>query len=372
MTRRKKISLITAGTVTVLLLFATFILPLIVRSQAVKAIEAETGRKARIEKVVINPLTLTITVTGLAIDAQDGTPFISIAKLRTSLGLASVYRRALILSEISIDSPSVTFARLGTNTYSFNDIIELQKAKPAPAEKSKGEFRFSVNSISLTNGSLDFDDQAVRGGRKHTIRELKIALPFISNIPYLVEKYTDPHISAIVNGAPFSFNGKFKPLSKSMETSVHIDLKQFSLPKYVAYYPVAPPADLISGRLTVAADVTYRVSTDKKPELGVTGEMILDGIAVDLKGGQPLVRLPRLKVQASDMEVFARRFLFNEISVDGLELFVSRTHNGEWMYDRLLPHQQESGKKKAETVPAPAAVKEEKPLLLQVCRVLHQ
>ena len=41
MTRRKKISLIGAGIIAVLLLFATFVLPLIVRSQAVKAIEAE-------------------------------------------------------------------------------------------------------------------------------------------------------------------------------------------------------------------------------------------------------------------------------------------------------------------------------------------
>lgn len=367
MTRRKKISLIASAAVAALLLFATFILPSIIRSQAVKAIEAETGRKARIEKVSINPLTLTVTVKGLSIEAKEGGAFISVARLQTSLGLASIYRRALILSRVSIDSPAVAFARLGANNYSFNDIIELQNAKPKPKEKSKGEFHFSINNISLTNGSLDFNDQAVGGGRKHSVRNLEIAVPFISNISYLVEKYTDPHISAVVNGAPFSFNGKIKPLSKSLETSVHIDLKQLSLPEYVAYAPVRPPADLASGKLSIAADVTYRVSEDRKPELGVKGEVALDGVAVNMRDGQPLARLPRLRLKASDLEVFARRFLFDEITVDGLELFVSRNPRGEWMYSRLLSAQsKEAEKTKTEPAAAPKAGVKETPLLLQV------
>jgi uncharacterized protein involved in outer membrane biogenesis len=367
MVRRKKISLIAAVIIAALLFFAIFVLPVIIRSQAVKAIETETGRKARIEKISVNPFTLTINVYGLSIDAGEGGEFISIARLHTSLGLASVYRRALILSEVSIDSPAIKFARLSANNYSFNDIIELQKAKPKIENKSKGEFHFSINNISLTNGSLDFDDKAIGGGRKHTIRELKVDVPFISNIPYLVEKYTDPHISAIVNGAPFSFNGKVKPLSKSLETSVHIDLKQLSLPEYVAYFPGRPQADLTSGRLTVETDVTYRVSKDKKPELGIRGEITLDGIAVDMSGGEPLIRLPKLRVKASELELFAKRFLFEEIYADGLELFVSRNPKGEWMYSRLLrPPAKDNNKSDTSPAADPAAVKKADQLLLQV------
>ena len=367
MSSRKRAALTVTGIIGALLLFAAFVLPPIVRSQAVKAIEAETGRKANIEKISISPLTLTITVNGLSMESREGGPFISVARVRCSLGLASVYRRALILSEVSIDSPSISFARLSANNYNFNDIIELQKAKPKPEKKSKGEFLFSINNISLTNGSLDFDDRAVVGGRKHTIRSMEITLPFISNISYLVEKYTEPHLSAIVNGAPFSFNGKSKPLSKSMETSVHIDLKQLSLPEYIAYFPVRPPADLISGRLTVSTDVTYTVSQDNKPELGVKGEISLAGIALNMRGGQPLIRLPNLLVKASNLELFARRFFFDEIAADGLELFISRSQKGEWMYSQLLTPPPKNGKKR-ETARAtgPEVNRKAGQLLLQV------
>ena len=213
---------------------------------------------------------------------------------------------------------------------------------------------------------MDFDDRAVAGGRKHTVRNLKIAVPFISNIPYLVEKYTDPHISALVNGAPFSFSGKVKPLSKSLETSVHIDLQQLDLPGYVTYVPVRPPADLVSGTLTIDTDVSYRVSADKKPELAIKGVVRLDNIGVNLKERQPLLRLPSLQVRASDLEIFARRFLLDSVTVEGLELFASRNAAGEWMYNRLLPQPAGAGQKPvAETAkePEPDAKNSPKPLV---------
>ncbi|GFE61404.1 DUF748 domain-containing protein [Geobacter sp. AOG2] len=335
MSKRKKTALIIAAAFAALLLFIIAVLPLIVRSQAVAALEEATGRKAGIEKVAINPFTLTVTVTGFAIMEKGGGPFISIGRLRASLSPASIYRRALILSHVSIDTPSVSIVRLAANEYSFSDIIERLKAKPK--KESTGEFHFSINNITLDSGSVDFDDRAVDGGRRHTVRNLKVAVPFISNIPYLVEKYTDPLISAQVNGAPFSFSGKVKPLSKSMETSVHIDLKQLDLPGYVAYAPVRPPADLASGKLTIATDVSYRVSADKKPELSVKGLVRLDNIAVNLREGQPLFRLPSLQIRASDLEIFAQRFLLDTVTVEGFELFAGRSSAGQWMYQQLLP-----------------------------------
>jgi len=343
MSKRIKIALIIAGVAAAIVLFCGAVLPLIVRSQAVSAMEDATGRKARIEKVDINPFTLTVTVSGLAIEEKGGGPFVSIGRLRASLSPASIYRRALILSQVSVDAPSISVTRLAANRYSFNDIIERQQAKPK--KESKGEFHFSINNITLDNGSVDFNDQAVAGGRKHTVRNLRIAVPFISNIPYLVEKYTDPRISATVNGAPFSFSGKVKPLSKSMETSVHIDLRQLDLPGYVAYVPVRPPADLSSGKLTIATDVSYRVSADKKPELAIKGLVRLDDIAVNLKDGQPLFRLPSLQVRASDLEVFARRVLLDTVTMEGFELFAGRSAKGEWMFQHLLPQQAGAGQK---------------------------
>ena len=366
MMKKNKIMLMLLAVVLSLLVFISVIMPLIVRSQAVEAIEKETGRKARINKVAINPFTLTVTIRGCAVQDKDGGQFISIGTLRASLGLASVYRRALVLSEVSIDSPSVSFARQAANSYSFNDIIERLQSKPK--KESKSNLRFSINNISITNGSLDFDDQAVPGGRKHTVRNLTIAMPFISNIPYLVEKYTDPHVSAIINGAPFSFSGKVKPLSKSMETSLHINIKQLSLPEYVVYLPVRPPADLVTGVLGIDCQVTYRVSADKIPELTIKGQVGLDMLGVNMRGGQPLLRLPALRVQASALEIFSKKFLFDAVSVEGLELFASRNTKGVWMYSQLLQPPSEEKKPEQVVDVKPNKGRQARPTLVQIAK----
>ncbi|MBU5614204.1 DUF748 domain-containing protein [Geomonas azotofigens] len=342
--------LISIAVLAALILFTAAVLPIIVKNKAIAAIEDATGRATRIGSVSLNPLTLHVAVRDFVVAEKTGPPLIAFRTLEASVAPASIFKRALILSEITLDTPTVNLVRTAPNRFNFSDILERQ-----PKEKEndqKAPLRFSLNNIRLKNGSIDFDDRIVVGGRKHSIRSLDIALPFISNSPYLAEKYIDPRISAVVNGAPFSFAGKLKPLSKSLETSVHIGLKQLSLPQYVAYYPVRPPAELTSGKLTADLDLAYRISADRKPELTLKGLTRLDAVAVDLPGGKPLLRLPSLEVKAARLEALAGNFQFQSITADGLELFVERDQRGEWMYSRLVAPQKKPEEPKKPAEPA--------------------
>lgn len=334
MSKPTKYILITAAIAISIIVFATALLPIIVRNKAVSALKEATGREVRLSSVSINPFTLTVTMTDFAIAEKTGPPLVAFHKATASLALASVYKRAFILSEVALDAPSVSLVRSAPNRFNFSDIIGRQQKGEKP-EQGK-PLLFSLNNIIVKNGSIDFDDRMTAGGRKHAIRDLQISIPFISNIPYLADRYVDPRLTAVVNGAPFSFAGKLKPLSKSLETSVHIGLKGLNLPQYLAYAPVPPPVDLTSGRLTLDMDLSYRVSAEKKPELILKGGAGLAEVRVNLLDGKPLLRLPSLELKADRLEVLAKSFEFNSIALNGLELFVNRDSNGRWMYDRVL------------------------------------
>ena len=334
MSPRKKYLFIGLGVIAALLLFTVAILPVIVKNKAVTALEEATGRKARIGSVSINPLTLHVKVDDFAIAGEAGPPLVAFRELHASLAPASIFKRALILSEITLDTPTFNLVRTAPNRFNFSDIIDRQSKEKK--SKKGTPLQFSLINISVKNGSIAFDDRMVGGGRKHSVRELNIAIPFISNSPYLAERYIDPRITALVNGASFNFAGKLKPMSKSLETSVHVGLKQLNLPQLVAYYPVKPPADLTSGKLTVDMDIGYRISADKKPELLLKGMSRLDDVAVDLPGGKPLARLPGLEVKAAKLEVLNKNLQFDSIAATGLELFIERNRRGEWTYSRLV------------------------------------
>lgn len=358
---RKNIALRLAGAVVFTLLFMVAILPLIVRSQVVKGVTTATGRATRIDQVTINPLTLTITIRGFHLQEPDGSDFIALPSLRLSLSTLSLLKRALIVDELMIESPTLVFSRLAANTFSFSDILAHSKS---PARKEgTSDFRYSINQIRVHNGTIDFFDRAIPGGREHTVKNLEIAIPFISNIPYLAETYTDPQISAIVNGAPFLFAGKVKPLSKSMETVVRINLRQLDLPRYLAYAPTTLPVDLESGTLTVEAEINYKISAEQKPELTLKGQMELEKIKVNLRDGQPLLELPSLQVTASRLAPFSQDYAFSSLSIDRATLFARRDRDGAWMIDHLFPQSKERPQEEKGAPPAA------KPLTLSIAEL---
>lgn len=342
MSKQKKLAISAAVMLGALLVFSVTILPTLVKNRACEAIRQATGRPVRIESVSINPFTLAASVRGFAIEEKEGAPFVACAGIRATISPASLYRRALILAEVTLEDPSFSFTRTAPNRYSFTDILERLQAQKKPLPPKP--LLFSINNITVTNGTVDFDDQAVDGGRKHTVRNLAFSVPFISNIPYLLEEYTNPKLSAVVDGAPFSFAGKVKPFSKSMESEVSIHLDRLNLPRLSAYSPYPPPVDLVAGTISGDLDINYRISADKMPQLLVRGQTRLDDIVVNMKSGRPLLKLPLLEVKAAKLEVFARRFELETIALNGLELFVSRDTKGKWMYERLLPQKKAAAK----------------------------
>ncbi|WP_236021497.1 DUF748 domain-containing protein [Geomesophilobacter sediminis] len=329
----KKVAIGCTIFLVVLVLFVMFVLPPLVKSKAVEAIKESTGRNSQIGSISINPFTLTATIENFQLLEASRPPLFSVSRIRASVSPSSIFRKALIVDEVSVDKPAFNFSRYAANKYSFSDIIELQKKLPKKKEEKKEKFLFSINNITLHGGSVDFDDAAV--SRKHTIRDLEIGVPFVSNIPYRVEKYVQPKISAVVNGTPFNFGGQLKPFSKSLETSVHLSFNRLSLPRYLAYSPVPPPVNVPSGNLSLDTELSYRVSSRDVPDLALRGTFRLDDVAINLKDGRPLLKAPLAEVKATKLEVLANRFDIASIRLDGIEVFASRDRQGRWMFEQL-------------------------------------
>jgi len=321
-----------------MVLFSTLVLPVIIKSQAEKGITRAIGRSARIEAVRFNPFGMTLTVKGFSLFEPDArSPFIQFNSLRVSLSSTSLFRFAPVVDELSLDRLQVKLIRTAANRYNFSDIIDRLAAQPKQ-EKSATP-RFSINNISLQGSSIDFEDRAVSGGKKHTIRELQFTIPFISTIPYLAEQYTDPSFSAVINGATFSFKGKSKPLAKSMETNLNLKLAELNLPYYLAYVPAQVPVKLDSGKLSLDLALTYRIHQNKKPELMIKGLTRLDEISIKEQNNAALASFKRLDVVSKEVELFSRKVLLQQIALDGLDLQIERDNTGRLNLQRLLPPQ---------------------------------
>jgi hypothetical protein len=244
-------------------------------------------------------------------------------------------------------------------SYNFSDLIEKKEAKPPEKEKSK-PLRFSLNNIRIENGSIDFLDQPKQ--TKHTIRELNIGVPFLSNILSYVQIYVQPEFSAKINGTPYSIQGKTKPFADSLETSLDINIKDLDIPYYLAYVPTKMNFKIVSAFLDTQTKISFIGIRGKKTSFIVVGNVSLKKIAVDDQQNKPLLRLPLFEISIAESELLSKVIHLAKVSIQSPELEIRRDAKGTLNVLSLLPETKE-------TKPTPKKEGESTPLSIDVDEV---
>ena len=283
-----------------------------------------------VEDIDVNPFSMTAAVKGLSVKERDASEvFVSFAELKLNLQAESIYRRAPILREVMLTNPYVHIVRNpDARTYNFSDLIEkFSRPQPAPNEKPGEEPRFSLNNVQIVNGRIEIDDRPKHA--RHSVREINIAIPFLSNLPYRVEDYVQPSFSARVNDTPFSLQGRTKPFKDTLETSVDIDIEKLNIPRYVEYVPLDLAFRVPSGLLDSKLTVSFVRSESRPPVLSVKGSVDLHQFSLAELDGQPLLNLQRIDVPVTAIDVFGRKYAFGTIVLQSPEVFVRRERDGE-------------------------------------------
>ncbi len=336
------------GILAVILLFIILLLPGILRNVITDKLEEATGRKASIGRITLNPFTWTAEVSDFRLtNKARNKAFVSFSSARIKLSPASLTKRAFIVSKLQISRPRLNIVRTAANSYNFSDLLTSKKSEKGSS------LLYSINNIEIGNGSVDFLDQAAGSTTAHTIRQMKISVPFISNIPYLADIYVAPHFSAEINGARFVADGKLRPLAKAVETSAIITIRKMDIPHYMAYLPLSTPISFSSGTFSTTTEITYRVSTTAKPEVTVTGALKLDNIMVKNKQGKPLLSMDSGLMRINQADLFARKFDLAALQTAGLEVFLERDAQGRWTWQKLQPPATDSTPEKTKESPKP-------------------
>ena len=338
-------------------LIGFFVLPPILKSILTKQLSQNLHREVTINQIKVNPYTLSITARGLMVkDRSSHETFVSCDEIFLDFQSLSMIRMALIVREIHLTKPYINVTRNQDQSYNFSDLIEKKESKPPEKEKPSKPLRFSLNNITIENGSIDFSDEPEKV--KHTIRELHIGIPFLSNIPSYVQRFVQPHFSAKINGTPYKIEGRTKPFAESRESSFDININDLDIPYYLAYVPVKMNFKIVSAFLDTQAKLSFIEAKDK-PSITISGDVSLKKVAVDDSQNKALLRLPLLAVSIASSEPLSKIIHLAKISVQSPELEIRRDDKGALNVSSLLP--EEKG-----TKPAPQKVEPSAPLSLDV------
>ncbi len=310
-----------------LIILAGFtVAPAVLKPVLIKNIAKATHRDVAIERIKINPFTLSTTIQGFKLaDPGGASPFIAFDELHVNWSvIISAFRRALVLEEVRLVNPYVGITRKTDGTYNFSDLLPKDEDKK---EETSKPFHFSLNNIQITGGRIDFSD--LPNKTNHTVRDLQLAVPFISNIQHDLKKYVEPKFSALVNGDPMRATGKTMPFESSRATVFDVDLNDVDLPRYLQYVPLRLNFKLASAVLDTHLRITFMSHEDRAPELSITGQAALKNVALDDLKGNKILRLAALTAEIASVEPLVPNAHLAGITLDSPELLLQRDKQGK-------------------------------------------
>ena len=100
----RRLSIGALGALALFALLGFLVVPPIARHVAQEQLSQLLGRKVTIARVRVNPFALSLTIGGFQIfEADQTTPFVGFGRLYVNAQLSSIYRRAPVIKELSLD-----------------------------------------------------------------------------------------------------------------------------------------------------------------------------------------------------------------------------------------------------------------------------
>jgi len=308
-------------------LFGFFGVPAILRHVLTGQVAQTLHRPVTVGDIAFNPYRLRLEIDQLHIGDRDASvPFVDIGHFHIKVSWKSLFRLAPIVSDLAIDHPGIHIVRTAENRFNFSDLLEQPSPPPPPKpEKPSQPMRFSVSNIQINNGDIYFDDRVLN--QKHSIRGLRLGVPFIANLPAAVDIFVQPLLQMKVDGSPIRLNGRTKPFGPSLESIVDLNLHRLDLPLYVGYVPAKLPVKLADGKFSSLVQLHF-VNAESQPHVRLDGEVAFDTIDVrDLSGG-PLVGIKHASITLNDIKPLEQIIRLGRIRIEALSSHVVLNADG--------------------------------------------
>ena len=310
--------------------------PALVQWQIEKQGTQTLGRVVTAEQVVFRPWSMRLIVRGLRV-ASAGAPDplhqaqLSIDEVEVNVSLQSLFLWAPVADAVLVRNPQLQLAYRGQGRFDIDDVLAVFAASET---QGAGVPRFSLFNIQIAGGGVQFRDEPK--SVTHTLSDVHLAIPFLSNIGGRREVATHPRLAFQFNGSAFDTDAETTPFVPDRHTQARFQVKGFDVKPYLPYWPAAWPVRLADGRLEMDIRLDFRQQT--APELSVSGHLALQNLQLHetLKSTDlPLLQLGRMDLKIDAWRPLEGVFKLDTLSLDKPVLSLRRDPDGELNWVRL-------------------------------------
>jgi len=323
------------------LLTGFILVPFLVRSYLPKRLSFLLERPVTLGDAEFNPFTFSLVlhngIIGPKLSDKNDTidPVFSFSRWEMDFEAISLLKRGLVCKKINIDRFFLHVVRFQDATYNITELLPSAfrdvSLSPPPRDdgkRTRPHFPFSLNNISITGGRLVFYDTPSE--KTHTIEEITLALPVLSNIPYATAGYIKPEFSAKVNGSPIKVVGQTKVLADGYQTRLEMHLNAVDLPSYFAYIPQKPEFALAKGKADLALDLLFSTVKPVEERLQINGEARIVDLWLKDHSGKNIANIPEIEISGT-FSPLARKYLVRDLKIKKPEFNLERAADGNFI-----------------------------------------
>ncbi|HEF4762757.1 TPA: DUF748 domain-containing protein [Pseudomonas putida] len=312
---------------------------------------------ATIQRIELNPFSLEVTLWGLNI-GEPGKEQVGFERLYADLQLDSLWTKALHLSRIELDKSKTEILFGKDGKLNLLGLFKLPASEPTPADPDAKPFPLRIDSIKLAGGAVHFQDDRPSEPIEFLYDKLDFELKNLSTLP---EDSADMTLVAVgPHGGQIDWTGNFSLIPLASEGKLKV-----TDGKMKAFWPYVRDAVPL-----VLEDGVFSVSTDYKLNLSKETELLLSNVsatiapfAIKSPEGRPLVKLERLDVSETTVDLAKQQVVVGKIRSNKLETWAALEADGQLDWQKLFASQPSKPAAKASAEPAstPAAADSPKP-----------
>ncbi len=310
---------------------------------------------ARIERIELNPFSLEVTAWGLKI-GEPGKEQVGFERLYANLQIDSLWTRALHLADVQMDQPKTELLFDKSGQLNLAQLFKLPASEPSPADPNAKPFPLRIDSIKLAGGYVHFQDLRPSEPIEFLYNKLDFELKNLSTLP---EDNADMTlVAAGPEGGQIDWKGNFSLVPITSEGTLKVT--DGKMKAWWPYVRDALPLVLEDGVLNFSTD--YKFSLAKETELNLTNTAAsIAPFALKAPDGRPLVRLERLDVSETTVDLAKQQVVVGKIRSNKLETWAAREADGQLDWQKLFASQPNKPAKAPEPATAPATADSPKP-----------
>jgi uncharacterized protein involved in outer membrane biogenesis len=312
-------------------LLGFLILPGVALRVANQQLAAYATVPAHLQRLEFNPFSLELTLWGLKI-GEPGAEQIGFERLYANLQVDSLWTGALHLAAVELDKPRTEVLFDKSGKLNLSALFKLPASDPAAAKDAPGEpFALRIGSIKLVDGYLHFKDLRPSQPIEFLYDSMNLELQNLSTLP---DDQADMTLVAnSPQGGRIDWRGRigFSPVSS--QGSLKVTDAQMSV--WWPYVRDSVPLVLEKGLFSLNAD--YNLNLAKQTELKLDKVALsVAPFAIAAPDGRPLVRLERLDVSDTSVDLVKQVVRVGQIRSHKLETWAAREADGQLDWQKLF------------------------------------